>query len=47
MFPCCILVDAGVGEAAHHVIDGADDVEHFRLADVAVVVDVIETEDPL
>ena len=42
-----VLVDARVGEAAHHVVDGADDVQHLVTADVAVAVDVVEAEDPL
>ena len=42
-----VLVDAGLGEAAHHVVDGADDVRHLFLRDATVVVDVVQVEDPL
>lgn len=36
-----------LGRSAHHLVDGADDVHHLCLGDEAVIVYVVEAEDPL
>ena len=41
------LCDVGVGVAAQHLVDGADDVQHLLLADEPVAVQVVQPEDPL
>lgn len=41
-----VIVDAGLGDFPHEVVDGANDISHLLTRDESVAVDIIQRESP-